>query len=282
METDGREGHTDYGMVWVGYDTIFLFWNSQVPKRGSYTDDYTGDKILRWREPDLVLCHRIWTKSAIDTYDWTLLPIIAVELKNTNLGSKWGTAYLFDRDVMRRFLMVGTYYVANLLGTENWKESPRNSFPNAIKTLIQPAFGFTDKTKRIPRSRKPLTDEVIEKRKAGLIPESGSERDKILWRIKRLNLRILELGYQLPIGQQLPPEIESRLSKALNSYLDESLRRNLGSTKLPKAKPLPAYYNANSKLHHDRWTRLMTTGTGGSEFPQMRGPIGYRIPTRHR
>jgi hypothetical protein len=288
MNTDGKEVHTDYGMVWVGYDTIFLFWNSQVPAH-SNRDPY-GEKILARRQADLVLCHRIWTKSAFrDSYDWTLLPIVAVELKNTNMKYRWPKAWLFDRDVSRRFLMTETAYVTKLLSMDKWEENARNPFPNATKILIQPAFGFTEKAERVPRSRKNLTKEerlaLWEKQKAGLIPLSRSERDKILWRIKRLRLIVYQLGHDLLVGGRLPEDIEAKLSVALGRWLEQSLKRNFGRTELPQAIPLPAYYSqadstALQRQRHNIWTYLMQHN---SEFPQFKEPRrGYLVPTGRR
>lgn len=273
MNTDGQEGHTDYGMVWVGHETLFLFWNSQV-RPHPHTDPY-GQEILNRREPDLVLCHRVWTKSTVrDSYDWALLPIMAVETKNTNLNYRWPNSYLFDRDVMRRFLRVSTYYIPKLLSMDNWRESARNLFPDAIKILVQPAFGFTGKAEVVPHSRRTMTKEELtlfhQRQNAGLIPASGSQRDKILWRINRLGLIVYQTGYQLPIGEKLPKEIEVKLSTALTRWLKQSLQQNFRQTELPQSIPLPAYYDRADAIrlrgeHHNIWTYLIQN----SEFPQF-------------
>ncbi len=53
-------------------------------------------------------------------------------------------------------------------------------FSKATKILIQPSFGFTAKAWKTSHSRKTMTPEAAkllnDKRKAGLIPPSNSER----------------------------------------------------------------------------------------------------------
>jgi hypothetical protein len=177
---------------------------------------------------------------------------MAVELKNMNLGYRWNRAWVFDRDVMRRFLKVDTSKVSNLLGMKNWETNSRNSFPKATKILIQPSFGFTAKAWKTPHSRKRIGPEEVkllnEKKKAGLIPPSNSETDKILWRINRLNLIVYQLGYELKPGEHLPEDIQTKLSKALILWLKQSLKRNFGRTKLPRQTPLPMYYSQNDPI----------------------------------
>jgi hypothetical protein len=191
---------------------------------------------------------------------------MAVELKNYNLGYRWNKAWVFDRDVMRRFLRVKATDVPKLLSVENWEANFRNSFPNAIKILIQPTFGFTAKAERIPHTHKTMAPDVAheleEKRKLGLIPASTSENDKILWRIKRLGLRVYQLGYDLKPGEQLPKNIETKLRKTLSAWLKESLKRNFHSTKLPQQTPLPTYYSRDHPImrgatgRRNIWNRL--------------------------
>jgi len=97
LGTTGIESSIPNGFLWRT-NNYSLFYNRQVIKKGQYPK---GVKYKRKRIADLVLCDKNRKASLPGFYKTAVL---AIELKNTNLNYKWSAAYIFDRDVLSRFL----------------------------------------------------------------------------------------------------------------------------------------------------------------------------------
>lgn len=221
LADNGTEKPTKNGILWIS-ESYRLFWNKQVVKEGEY---FKGIKGKRKRLADLVLCEiRLAPENWKPTFpDPTA--VLAIELKNTNLNYQWTKAWMFDRDVISRFLWASD--VNSILRMDNggWERYAGNSnlFPQAIKVLIIPKFSYHPAASKEP-AKKPdeLQNMATEEyRKLGLIPLSNSEKGKIEWRIKRLKLRIYELGYQPKPNVPAPDDVSERLRDFLVPHLNE-------------------------------------------------------------
>jgi hypothetical protein len=209
-----------------------LYWNKQVIKRGDYpkTVRINGKLVRltgkRMRLADIVLCDR------------TLLPhdgkkhtfpnnsaILAIEVKNTNLNFQWTKAALFDRDVMERFLWTPSVFDTLSMDNGGWEKYAtfENLFPRAIKVLITPKFAYHAKACEVPAPKKVSGDVKLimdAHRAEGSIPQSESQKDHIEWRIRKLDLKVEELGYQPLPRIDIPVDVRRRMYSILTPYLD--------------------------------------------------------------
>jgi hypothetical protein len=186
--------------------------------------------VVAWKKkfPDLVLCNMGIVPAQFDDPNTYSRAILAVELKNTNLDYKWTAAWMFDRDVMSRFIwgdVEGTLSMNDDFGG-GWEKyaGPTNLYPRAIKVLITPRFAYHPKALRVPPSEELdfLMKEIIDDRiRRGTRPPTWSEKDKIEWRIRRLGLQIHELGYQPQPKQPVPEPTTNRMTEILRCYLEQ-------------------------------------------------------------
>jgi len=145
---------------------------------------------------------------------------------------------LFDDDVMSRFIWAGKAPpndAANVLGFNvDWERYAgfQNLFPRAVKVLLMPNFVFTGEAKQ----DKPI--EMSWRR-----PPSLSPYDQIMWRISRLKLNVLELGYQPMPNRKTPPKVKRRLTSLLEPFVEALVpkqgTRQVIRTEATRAKPLP-------------------------------------------
>jgi hypothetical protein len=220
-----------------------LFWNKQVVKQGGYPKVMRiNDKIVRMTGkrkslPDIVLCDKTLLGGSKHGFP-DPSAVLAIELKNTNLNFQWTNVRLFDRDVMERFLWTPSVFSTLSMDDGGWEKYAviENLFPNAIRVLITPKFAYHTKASEAPTPKK-VSGEVkliMDLRRAeGLAPQSESHKDHIDWRIKKVNLRIEELGYQPLPRVPIPDGVRSRMYSILTPYLD---RLGVGYRRAVKAK----------------------------------------------
>jgi len=218
LRNAGRETRVPNGWLWRA-KCYSLFYNRQVVKKGQYS---SALKFKRKRIADLVLCDRR-LNADVSLGGLYKTAILAIELKNTNLDYKWGRAWMFDRDILSRFLWTQDSF--ETLSVNGWEAQAgqSNLFPNAIKVLITPRFAYLPAASNIPVLKlDPFTRRIVARyRTEGLIPYSSSEKDQIEWRIKRVGLHIEELDWQLRPNIRPPEWVIPRLEGILNDYLDQ-------------------------------------------------------------
>ncbi len=224
----GKERKDLNGPVWEGKN-FALFWNKQVVKSGYYPKGIFKNGMRR-RLADVVLCNNELPDIKPSHLEWEpplsyAKAILAIECKNNNLDFRWGhPSHVegFDNDVMSRFIWGD---MSQVLGFDvDWERYAgfKNIFPRAAKVLLMPNFIFTEKAKQ----DKPVEmNNEVElyfkgKRQEGLMPPSFSPYDCIVWRIKRLKLNILELGYQPMPSKAVPDKVKQRLTSLLKPYLE--------------------------------------------------------------
>lgn len=232
LGTTGGEQKTKKGIVWKA-KPFYLFWNRQVIKQGAHIETIIRRQTIKpigaWKKtfPDLVLCDTNKPPSKLDDPNTYPEAILAIELKNTNLDYKWTSAWLFDRDVMSRFIWGGVDGVLSMDDDYGggWEKyaGPSNLYPNAIKVLITPKFAYHPNALTVPPREEPdeLTKPIIENKiQRGIRPPTWSEKDKIQWRIGRLKLQIHELGYQPKPSEQVPESVRGRTREFLHPYVE--------------------------------------------------------------
>jgi hypothetical protein len=149
---------------------------------------------------------------------------------------------MFDDSVMRRFIWgtsTGPITVANILGFDvDWERYAgwQNLFPRARKILLMPRFDWLPGTKSTVRTTgspaywlQKATDlfprdfelmaNALWRLEYDLMAPSFSVRDEIEWRIRRLKLQILELGYRPVPDTTVPAKVKLRLARLLKPYL---------------------------------------------------------------
>jgi hypothetical protein len=222
LSDQGTEKRTKNGLLWIA-GLYRLFWNKQVVKEGEY---FKGKIYKGKRLADIVLCDlRLSPPQWVPTIpDPTA--VLAIELKNTNLNYQWTKAWLFDRDVMKRFLWGFVEPILRIdIDNSGWEKyaTQWNLFPNAVKLLITPKFAYhSSALKESPIRLHGFGKEIVDyDRKRGIIPLSNSEKGKIEWRIKRLGLQVHELGYQPLPNVPTPHHVIRRMKGILRPYLDK-------------------------------------------------------------
>jgi hypothetical protein len=238
--TAGEERKGLNGPVWAGKNYT-LYWNKQVVKRGQYPKSGLFKHGGRRRLADLVLTNNDLPEIVPYNSQWqsesALLQgtytkaVLAIECKNNNLDFRWGYpshVVAFDDDIMSRFIWAskrGPNNIANLLGFDaDWEKYAgfQNIFPRAVKVLLMPNFVFTDKAKQ----EKPIKMNVMQqedvdwRRQTGRLPLSFSPYGCISWRIERLKLDVLELGYHPTPNKKVPYKVKQRLTSMLEAYLE--------------------------------------------------------------
>jgi hypothetical protein len=254
--TVGEERPFFNGVLWQAEGYV-LFWNSQVVKQGLYPK--LGLRGVRRRLADLVLCNNdlpeivpynsIWQSEAPPLQDIFAKAILAIECKNNNLDTRWGYpshVEKFDEDIMSRFIWAdkkGQNSIAKVLGFDvNWERYAgwQNLFPKAVKLLVMPNFVWLPSVKCTVRptdadidwmqvaadllgaDKHPLTiAKVAEKLQFDLMPPSFSVRDQIEWRIRRLKLQVLQLGYHPQPNRPVPYPVKRRLAFLLQPYIEK-------------------------------------------------------------
>jgi hypothetical protein len=218
LGTAGRESNIPNGLLWRA-SNYSLFYNKQVIKKGQYPK---GVKYKRKRIADLVLCDNNRKASLPGFYKNAIL---AIELKNTNLDYKLSKAWIFDRDILSRFLWTQDAFDTLNANGRGWEAQAGigNLFPNAIRVLIIPRFAHLASASKTPVLKlDALTKRILAKCvKAGLIPASSSERDQIEWRIKRLELHVHELNWQFRPDEWWPNWVTTKLKRILDGYLNQ-------------------------------------------------------------
>lgn len=192
----GTEKSVDNGTLWLGRN-YSIFWNWSVKQTGPHSNGQSRQRLA-----DLVLCDRTMTPKLSGKYRTAVL---AVELKNMNLDYKWPKAWMFYRDVVGRFITGNPYTIPKVLSDPNWEQNAgsANLYPNAIRVFITPKFAY------LPSALKASG-------------AAQSERDQIRWAIKRLNLKVRQLGYQpKPRAGYPAEEVWVRMRHILNEYVDE-------------------------------------------------------------
>jgi hypothetical protein len=255
FSTSGQEWRTANGFVWKARNHR-LFWNKHVVKSGSYPKGGMFSKGTRRRLADLVLTNEGLPDELLrPTPSGNETPfgkaILAIECKNDNLQYRWGFpthVKMFDRDVMTRFIWVAPPpdSVEKVLGLDaDWEKSARfqNMFPKAVKLLILPNFIFIDRAEQEQRLKSRIEKLRQARLKLGkikdmtfsdafrvelymqdkiehdLAPPSTLPQDAIEWRIRRLRLRVHELGFHPLPNEPIPTSVRLKMRQILDPYV---------------------------------------------------------------
>lgn len=218
LGTAGREFNVSNGLLWRT-SNYSLFYNRQTVKHGTYAKGVT---FKRKRIADLVLCDN--SRKASQVGGFYKNAILAIELKNTNLDYKWSAAWVFDRDVLSRFIWTQDVFDTLNANGRGWEAQAglSNLFPNAIKVLIIPRFTYLPSATKVPVKLDYMTKRFLANYiTQGLIPASSSEKDQIQWRIKRLKLQIHELNWQVRPSDPTPYWVNRNFRAILSQYLTQ-------------------------------------------------------------
>lgn len=233
----GEEKDTKQGITWVA-SNYRLFWNKHRVKQGEYPKYFRikGEDILRptkglarKRLADLVLADIRVPLSDLDNKETYPKAILAIECKNSKLDFKWASVKQFDRDIMSRFIWGDSQIIFDRLRMRNWERYAdfSNLFPRATRVLITPKFAFSPNADREPANRKMSDlDDLLKWMvqgdiSEGLMPPTWSQKDQIEWRIRRIELSVYPLGYQVLPDTPTPEPIKERLKGFLASCIDE-------------------------------------------------------------